>query len=81
MSVAQCDYFWFFCCRVLTTDVPSDVVVAAGGLNFSLHKVRIRQTLNFDSFFTQPVFLSSLPYYEKLLNLMMLNSVDPAGGM
>jgi hypothetical protein len=24
---------------VLTTDVPSDLVVEAGGLNFSLHKV------------------------------------------
>lgn len=26
-------------CRVLTTDVPSDIVVEAGGMNFSLHKV------------------------------------------
>jgi len=26
-------------CRVLTADVPSDLVVEAGGLNFSLHKV------------------------------------------
>jgi hypothetical protein len=25
---------------VLTTDVPSDIVVEAGGMNFSLHKVR-----------------------------------------
>jgi len=28
-------------CRVLTTDVPSDIVVEAGGMNFSLHKVRV----------------------------------------
>ncbi len=38
-SPLNMSYGLYASCRVLTTDVPSDLVVEAGGLNFSLHKV------------------------------------------
>jgi hypothetical protein len=34
-------FFWFlfFVCRYVATDIPSDLLVQVGGVNFHLHKV------------------------------------------
>jgi hypothetical protein len=32
-------FFLFFVCRYVATDIPSDLLVQVGGVNFHLHKV------------------------------------------
>jgi hypothetical protein len=84
-------FFSFFVCRYVATEIPSDLLVQVGGVNFHLHKVldlpsspniffkiRSLQVINFMALFLS-VFLGKYPLLSRSgkMNRIIFESHDP----